>query len=105
MSLRAPEILELVEQRNARVIARRREYYEYLVSRGDQKQTLEEHLEQYAEIVRTGEAATASEIRSLEDAIGRPRRRGKAAFRAPMTRTDLRRAARLTTGRGRAYPS
>lgn len=72
MSLRAQEILELVEQRNAREIAQRRDYYEYLVSRGDRSETLEEHLERYAQVIRTGEAATASEIRSLEDVIGRP---------------------------------
>ena len=72
MSLQAAEIHELIETCNAAEIERRRDYHQYLVERGDQSETFEEHLEKFAMIVRTGETATPAEIRDLEGAIGRP---------------------------------
>lgn len=72
MIFRADEIAAIVEEGNAEEVARRREYWEYLMAKGGETDTFEEHLRRYGMIVRTGETATDSEMGELEQLIGRP---------------------------------
>jgi hypothetical protein len=62
------EIFQAIDRINAAEIARRRDYYAYLTNREPQEETLEEHVEKYAALVRTGGAASPEQIRELEAA-------------------------------------
>jgi hypothetical protein len=72
MTLKKAEILELVGGYNTRETARRREYYDGLVARGDKSETFEQHLEKYSDLIRTGDTATAAEIEKLSALVKRP---------------------------------
>lgn len=72
MPLDVGSIQALVETFNAPEIARRREYYDYLLSKGDSEETFEEHLAKYSQIIRVGETTSDAELAALEAALGRP---------------------------------
>ena len=60
-----------LERVNARELAARRDYHAYLVGRGDEKDTLEEHIAKYASLARIGEPATPHDIEALQ-ALSQP---------------------------------
>jgi hypothetical protein len=70
MKLRTSEISQLVESYNAAEIEKRKDYYEYLQTQEPQSETFEEHLQLYADLIRTGETATPGEIAALETLAG-----------------------------------
>jgi hypothetical protein len=70
MNLRTNEITQLVESYNAAEIEIRRDYYDYLQSQEPQTESFEEHLQQYADLIRTGDTATANEVAALETTVG-----------------------------------
>ena len=64
------KIQALVDARNAPELARRKDYYEYLVQqRRTDGETLEEHIARFADFVRFGPGATDDEIAQLTERI------------------------------------
>lgn len=51
---------------------RRRSYYDYLLTRGPQTETFEQHLDRYGLLARTSAPATAEQLDLLEERAGMP---------------------------------
>lgn len=66
MPLQTGEILRWIERCDAAEMKRRRDYYDYLTSKGPQDQTFEEHVAKYAALIGRGGVATAEQIAGLE---------------------------------------
>jgi hypothetical protein len=72
MPLRTPEILHWIDRLNAAEMKRRRDYYDYLTTKGPHDETFEEHVARYAALIRTGSIATPEQIAHLEAAEQTP---------------------------------
>lgn len=70
--LRFEEILATVEAFNDAELKRRRDYYAELCENEPQTESFEQHLERYADLVRTGNAVGAGEIAELAARITMP---------------------------------
>jgi len=61
-----------IERFNADEMRRRTDYHAYLASRGDDVESLEEHIEKYGMLARTPRPATPDEIAAIEAHVGHP---------------------------------